>query len=113
MIHAPTTLPTKLSTAAEAHGFLRADHPVRCAAVVAPPRIAVFSPSTVREPFLTPTTIRSVEHTGAGVDNKAVKQAAHTRSLAWQVWGKLSGMFGNQECRPQVIPAVRIEKTGP
>jgi hypothetical protein len=50
LIPAPTTLPTRLSTAAATHGLFRAYHPARRAAVVAPARIAVFSPSTVRAP---------------------------------------------------------------
>src|SRR5690606_14912897 len=44
---APTTLPTRLSTAAATHGLLRAYQPARRAAVVAPARIAAFRPSTV------------------------------------------------------------------
>ena len=50
MIPAPTTLPTRLSTAAATQGLFRAYHPARRAAVVAPARIAAFSPSTVRAP---------------------------------------------------------------
>ena len=50
LIPAPTTLPTRLSTAAATHGLFRAYHPPRRAAVVAPTRIAAFSPSTVRAP---------------------------------------------------------------
>src|SRR5690606_8811217 len=44
---APTTLPTRLSTAAAIHGLLRAYQPARRAAVVAPARKAAFRPSTV------------------------------------------------------------------
>ena len=50
LMPAPTTLPTRLSTAAAIQGLLRAYHPARRAAVVAPARIAVFRPSTVRVP---------------------------------------------------------------
>ena len=47
---APMTLPTRLSTAAAIQGLLRAYHPARRAAVVAPARIAVLRPSAVRVP---------------------------------------------------------------
>lgn len=47
---APTTLPTKQSTAAATQGLLRGYHPARRAVVVSPARIAAFSPSTVLAP---------------------------------------------------------------
>lgn len=49
-IPVPTTLPTRLSTAAATHRLFRAYHPARRAAVVAPARIAAFSPTTARAP---------------------------------------------------------------